>query len=154
MKAAAAAAKPPRTQAQGVQLLGLALKSIKVAALLLAVWLIGYLGFSVTWVLIALICYVVGEEYKKTKEAKRAYVKQAVEDEQGAILARVDELPAWVGLFRLSFHSSILLLVLLVYIDGVIAAGLHTYHVHPRLTVHLFCFLSVFLSSGDAVVIM
>jgi len=94
---ASASAKPARTQAQGVQLLSLALKSVKVAALLLAVWLIGYFGFSVTWVLIALICYVVGEEYRKAKAAKKGYAKEAAQDEQKAILVRVDELPAWVG---------------------------------------------------------
>lgn len=95
-KASGAPAKPSRTQTQGVQLLSLGLKSAKVAAMLLVVWLIGYVGLSVTWVLIALVCYVVGNEYSRNRETKRAYAKQAVIDEQKAILARVDELPSWV----------------------------------------------------------
>lgn len=102
-KASGAPAKPSRTQTQGVQLLSLGLKSAKVAAMLLVVWLIGYVGLSVTWVLIALVCYVVGNEYSRNRETKRAYAKQAVIDEQKAILARVDELPSWVSFQRCTF---------------------------------------------------
>lgn len=89
-------ASPPRTQAQGVQLLALGLRSAKLAALLVAVWLIGYLRLSVTWALLVVIGYVVGEELTKNRLGKRRYAAQADRDEQTAVLARVDELPSWV----------------------------------------------------------
>lgn len=89
-------ARPSRTQAQGVQLLALGLRSAKLAALLVAVWLIGYLRLSVTWALLVVIGYVVGEELTKNRLGKRRYAGQADRDEQTAVLARVDELPSWV----------------------------------------------------------
>lgn len=89
-------ARPSRTQAQGVQLLSLGLRSAKVAALLVTVWLIGYLRLSVTWALLVVIGYVVGEELTKNRLGKKRYAGQAEHDEQTAVLARVDELPSWV----------------------------------------------------------
>ena len=89
-----------RTQAQGIQLLPLLIRSLKISGMLLLVWIVGYLGFSVTWVIIGLVFYVVADEYRKVKKSKTAYAKQAVVNEQEAILARVDELPSWVRLTK------------------------------------------------------
>ena len=103
--------KPPlleqrQTQAQGVQLLPLLMKYFRFAGLLLLVWVVGYFGFSATWVMIGLFFFVANEEYRKRKEAKRAFAQDTqTTTEKTAILARVDELPSWVRLCTLSNHG-------------------------------------------------
>jgi len=87
---------PKRTQTQGTQLLPLLIKSVNVGGLLLAVWVVGYHEFSVTWVLVPLFGYVAYTEYKKSKATKTA--RKLMADEPQAILARVDELPSWVSI--------------------------------------------------------
>ena len=88
---------PVRSETQGVQLLPLVTKYFKSAGLLLLVWSLGYFRFSSTWVLIGMFFYVANEEYRKVKNAKKAFAQQAVRNEKQAILARTDELPSWVS---------------------------------------------------------
>lgn len=85
----------PRVQ-QGIQLLPLLIKYFKFCGVLVAIWLLGYFGFSTAWIMIGLFMYMSNEEYKKVKEAKKGFTRQAVLNEKSAILARVEELPAWV----------------------------------------------------------
>ena len=90
-------AKTSGQQTQGLQLLPLLTRHYKTALLLLLVWFMGYFGFSTTWVLIGFFFHVINKEYQKVKKAKRAFAEAAVIDEKAAILARVEELPAWVS---------------------------------------------------------
>ena len=92
------------THPQGVQLLPLLKTYFKTAGLLLLVWLVGYFGFSSSWLIIGLFFHVASEEYKKIKHAKRAYAQHAMHNEKQAILARVDELPSWVSTLILQFN--------------------------------------------------
>ena len=85
-----------RTQ-MGVQLLPLLVRYFKYVGALLAVWILGYFGFSTAWVMIGLFMYMSNEEYRKVKDSKKAFARHAALNEKEAILARVEELPAWVS---------------------------------------------------------
>ena len=88
-------------ETQGVQLLPLLTKYFKTAGMLLFVWSIGYFRFSSTWILLGMFFYVVNEEFRKVKNAKKTFAQQAVLNEKQAILARTDELPSWVLNFNI-----------------------------------------------------
>ena len=89
-----------RTRTQGVHLLPLLLSAVQVGGALFVVWLVGYWGFSLTWVLVGLLVYVGRDEYAKSKKGTKEFAQQANVDERQAILARVDELPSWVSSSR------------------------------------------------------
>jgi len=88
--------KPKKTQSQGIQLLPLVLKSIRSGGILLAVWLVGYTRFNLSWVLVAVLVYVGGKEYLKFRERKKALESGTVIDDEEVTMARADELPSWV----------------------------------------------------------
>jgi hypothetical protein len=68
----------------------------------------GYFGFSTTWVLIGFFFHVINKEYQKVKKAKRAFAEDAAVNEKAAILARVEELPAWVSEHQHTHYSDYL----------------------------------------------
>src|SRR5688572_1694574 len=74
-----------------VELLPIMIKAFKMAGIAVAVWVWGYLGFSVAWVFVALFFHVASEECRKYKESKKTYALQAVLNEREAILSRVDD---------------------------------------------------------------
>lgn len=86
--------KKGATQTQGINLLPLVVKWVRVAGFLFAIWLVGFFGFNLTWVLIAVLGYVVYAVYRGRKKAIASRSISMEEDEP--VLARVDELPAWV----------------------------------------------------------
>ncbi len=88
-----------KTQNQGLDYLAYLISYFKTCGFVLPIWLIGYLTWSPLWVMVGLFAYMMGEEYRKVKQAKLDFAKKAVLNEKEAILARVDELPSWV-----SFH--------------------------------------------------
>ena len=98
--------EPVRRVQQGIQLLPLLIRYFKMTAALIGVWMFGYFGFSTAWVMIGLFAYMSNQEYKKVKEAQKGFTRQAVLDEKSAILARCEELPAWVC------RNSILIVIL------------------------------------------
>uniref|UniRef100_A0A1B6EBI7 Extended synaptotagmin-2 n=1 Tax=Clastoptera arizonana TaxID=38151 RepID=A0A1B6EBI7_9HEMI len=61
------------------------------------VYLLGYFNISAAWLIAPIILVVTREELKKGKDLKRNIAKSsALRSEKEVILARVDELPAWV----------------------------------------------------------
>ncbi|XP_039297240.1 extended synaptotagmin-2-A isoform X3 [Nilaparvata lugens] len=61
------------------------------------IYFFGYMNFSPAWFLAPLIYSVIKNETKKTNEFKRNVAKtSALQNEKDVILARIDELPAWV----------------------------------------------------------
>lgn len=88
------------TQTQGINLLRLVLNWLRVAGFLLAIWLVGYFGFNLTWVLLGVLGYV---GYAVYRGAKTALASQSISlEEDEPVLARVEELPAWVIVFALN----------------------------------------------------
>ncbi|XP_046681836.1 extended synaptotagmin-2 isoform X2 [Homalodisca vitripennis] len=61
------------------------------------IYLIGYFNISPAWLLGPLVLSVMRDQWKKNKELKRNVAKaSALSNEKDVILARIDELPAWV----------------------------------------------------------
>ncbi|XP_055847648.1 extended synaptotagmin-2 isoform X2 [Episyrphus balteatus] len=62
-----------------------------------AIYLVGYMGWSVAWLIAPVILSGVRDQMSKANEKKRSIAKaSAMASEKDVILARIDELPAWV----------------------------------------------------------
>lgn len=69
----------------------------KKVAIVGSIYLVGYMGWSVAWLIAPVILSVAREQLGKTSEKKRDIAKaSALASEKDVILARIDELPAWV----------------------------------------------------------
>ncbi|XP_043651908.1 extended synaptotagmin-2 isoform X1 [Drosophila teissieri] len=69
----------------------------KKVAIVGSIYLVGYLGWSVAWLIAPVILSVARDQLAKTSEKKRDVAKaSALASEKDVILARIDELPAWV----------------------------------------------------------
>lgn len=62
-----------------------------------AIYLVGYMNWSVAWLITPVILAVTREYWKKNSEIKREVAKaSALANEKDVILARINDLPAWV----------------------------------------------------------
>lgn len=62
-----------------------------------AIYLVGYMNWSVAWLITPVILAVTREYWNKTNEIKREVAKaSATANEKDVILARINDLPAWV----------------------------------------------------------
>lgn len=62
------------------------------------IYLLGYFNISPAWLIGPLVLSVMRDQWKKEKELKRNVAKtSALSNEKDVILARIDELPAWVS---------------------------------------------------------
>ncbi|XP_030078723.1 extended synaptotagmin-2 isoform X2 [Drosophila hydei] len=69
----------------------------KKVAIVGSIYLVGYMGWSVAWLIAPVILSVARDQLAKTSEKKRDIAKaSALASEKDVILARIDELPAWV----------------------------------------------------------
>lgn len=72
----------------------------KKVAIVGSIYLVGYMGWSVAWLIAPVILSVARDRFRKTTEHKRNIAKaSAMASEKEVILARIDELPAWVSHF-------------------------------------------------------
>lgn len=63
-----------------------------------AIYLVGYMGWSVAWLITPIILAVTRDQWQKNSELKRNIAKAiATSNEKDVILARIDDLPAWVS---------------------------------------------------------
>lgn len=70
----------------------------KKAAIVGSIYLVGYMGWSVAWLIAPLLISVARNHYAKSTAHKRNIAKaSAVASEKEVILARIDDLPAWVN---------------------------------------------------------
>jgi hypothetical protein len=70
----------------------------KKAATVGLIYFFGYMGWSVAWILGPVILSVARDQWRKESELKRNIAKaSALANEKDVILARIDELPAWVS---------------------------------------------------------
>lgn len=61
------------------------------------IYLVGYMGWSIAWLITPMLLSVAREQWAKKSEARRNIAKlSATCNERDVILARIDELPAWV----------------------------------------------------------
>ena len=106
------AAKVKRTREQGTRLIPIIRKTVRIAVPILVVWTAGWWQFNVSWVVVGSLVYAAGWEYRRIKRIKKALsIENLTEEEQEAMLARVDELPAWVHLLFSLLESSLLMLI-------------------------------------------
>lgn len=73
----------------------------KRAAIVGSIYLVGYMGWSVAWLIAPLIISVARNHYAKSTAHKRNIAKaSAMASEKEVILARIDDLPAWVSILQ------------------------------------------------------
>lgn len=91
-------------------LLNVVTRYFKLAGAVFSVWLFGYRGFSVSWLLLLLVVYVWKERNNKAKKHRTAIAQEIAKDEKSVILARVEDLPSWVSftLLLTLFYDAIL----------------------------------------------
>lgn len=62
-----------------------------------AIYFVGYMNWSVAWLITPIVLAVTREYWHKTNEARREIAKaSATANEKDVILARITDLPAWV----------------------------------------------------------
>lgn len=62
-----------------------------------AIYLVGYMNWSVAWLITPVLLSVTREYWNKTNEIRREVAKaSATANEKDVILARINDLPAWV----------------------------------------------------------
>ena len=77
-------------------LVAILVRTFSTAGVAVAVWLWGYMGFSIAWVYIALFCRIAHNECGKLKTAKKEYARQAALNERAAVQSRVSDQLCWV----------------------------------------------------------
>lgn len=71
--------------------------AFKKVAVVGAVYLVGYMGWSVAWLITPVVFAVTREYWRKKADLRRGIAKaSAMANEKDVILARIDDLPAWV----------------------------------------------------------
>lgn len=71
---------------------------VKKVSVVGAIYLVGYMNWSVAWLITPVILAVTRECWNKTNEIKRQVAKaSATANEKDVILARINDLPAWVN---------------------------------------------------------
>lgn len=76
---------------------GLVYSIAKKVSMVGAIYLVGYMNWSVAWLITPVILAVTREYWRKTSDMRREIAKaSAVANEKDVILARINDLPAWV----------------------------------------------------------
>lgn len=71
---------------------------VKKAAVVGCVYIVGYMGWSVAWLIGPVILSVVKDQWRKESDRKRNDAKVIAQtDEKRVILARLNDLPSWVS---------------------------------------------------------
>ncbi|XP_028175062.1 extended synaptotagmin-2-A isoform X3 [Ostrinia furnacalis] len=96
MVAPSKVALPPSSD-EGLTVLSMIYKFFKKVAVVGAVYLVGYMQWSVAWLIGPVILSVMRDQWRKESESRRNIAKAAaLSSERDVILARLDELPSWV----------------------------------------------------------
>ncbi|XP_049846632.1 extended synaptotagmin-2-B isoform X1 [Schistocerca gregaria] len=81
----------------GVNIMHVMYSFVKKLGTVALVYALGYMEFSIAWLIGPIVLSVIRDEWKKEKELQRNIAKaSALCQEKEVILARVDELPSWV----------------------------------------------------------
>lgn len=94
MESSTTTRKPPN-----LEILSLTLLFFKLSGVLVVVWLWGYIGFSVSWLFLILLAYILNEKYRRSKQIEIAVAQEVARDEKSSILSRITDLPSWVRNF-------------------------------------------------------
>ncbi|XP_056640030.1 extended synaptotagmin-2 isoform X1 [Diorhabda sublineata] len=78
-------------------IISLLFSAVKKASVVGIAYLAGYMNWSIAWFVGPVVLFVIRDQWKKTSDRKRAIAKAtALSSEQEVVLARLDDLPAWV----------------------------------------------------------
>lgn len=89
--------KPSLSNEEG--LTTLLYSAAKKIAIVGSIYAIGYMGWSVAWLIGPVILSVVRDQIHKTNEERRSIAKaSALANEKDVICSRISDLPAWVSL--------------------------------------------------------
>lgn len=80
----------------------------KKVAIVGSIYVIGYMGWSVAWLIGPVILSVVRDQIRKTSTERRSIAKaSALANEKDVICSRISELPAWVRKTSLHYYICI-----------------------------------------------
>lgn len=78
---------------------------VKKAAVVGCVYFVGYMGWSVAWLIGPVILSVIRDQWRKESDRKRNDAKViAQSDEKRVVLARLNDLPSWVSFINYKFR--------------------------------------------------
>lgn len=99
-------AKPkPQTTRTDDSVFTLLYSIVKKVTVVGAIYLVGYMNWSVAWLITPVILAVTREYWNKTNEIRREVAKaSATANEKDVILARISDLPAWVNIIQINLH--------------------------------------------------
>lgn len=90
-------AAPRVASSSGDSVFTLVYSLVKKVSLVGAVYFVGYMGWSVAWLITPVLLAVTREYWQHTSELRRSIAKaSATANEKDVILARINDLPAWV----------------------------------------------------------
>lgn len=72
---------------------------VKYMAVSLAVWLAGRFGVGFSWIVLAVVIFVLRKFYRDEKKEQKEAGKDLTKNEENAIRARMGDLPSWVSNF-------------------------------------------------------
>ncbi|XP_059048982.1 extended synaptotagmin-1 isoform X2 [Achroia grisella] len=97
MVAPSKVALPPATSDESATIFSLIYRFFKKVSIVGAVYLVGYMQWSVAWLIGPVILSVVRDQWRRESEYRRNLAKAAaLSSEKDVVLARLDDLPAWV----------------------------------------------------------
>lgn len=81
----------------GIKIKSVVYSAVKRVATVLLIYAVGYMHWSFGWFFGPIILLVIRDQYRKSKDQKSKITKSiALAQEEDVILARIDDLPAWV----------------------------------------------------------
>ncbi|KPJ13658.1 Extended synaptotagmin-2 [Papilio machaon] len=87
----------PLSSEDNVDVLGMIYRFLKKVSIVGAVYLVGYMQWSVAWLFGPVVLSVIRDQWRKETEYRRNVAKAvACSSEKDIVLARLDDLPAWV----------------------------------------------------------
>ncbi|KAL9890734.1 extended synaptotagmin-like protein 2 isoform 4-T8 [Glossina fuscipes fuscipes] len=97
MVAASKEEMPPKKSSAEDSILSVIYTASKKVFIVGSIYLVGYMGWSIAWLIAPVILSVARDRWQKSTKHKRSIAKaSALASEKEVILARIDELPAWV----------------------------------------------------------
>ncbi|CAG9823459.1 unnamed protein product [Phaedon cochleariae] len=86
-----------RKSSSEASILSIILNAAKKASIVGIVYLAGYMQWSVAWFIGPIVLFVMRDQWKKSSDSRRAIAKStALSSEKDVVLARLNDLPAWV----------------------------------------------------------
>ncbi|XP_063393693.1 extended synaptotagmin-2-A isoform X2 [Cydia fagiglandana] len=87
----------PLSSDDSVSVLSMIYRFFKKVSIVGAVYLVGYMQWSVAWLIGPVVLSVLRDQWRRDNEYRRSLAKAAaVSSEKDIVLARIDDLPAWV----------------------------------------------------------